>query len=522
MRIFNNKWLKSPKTISLLWLLLGTLPLFFCNADYIVPIAPWIAYVFLMRFVRTQKPLTGLLVSMLACMVVSIVINRNAFPLPGMAYYAAAGFFGFVFWVPFIADRLIAYRLKGILSTFVFPLAYVTWEYIYASFSPYLSFGSLAYTQYGILPTMQLSALIGIWGILFIITWFASIINWLWERNFDFKGIRLQAGVITGFYILTFLLGGLSTAVFSPKSTTVRISSVVATPKIETLLEGTNWDDFWGGQDVVYEKTEKDTTELIFKQVLDEYLAISSQQAQTGSKIILWQEGAAFCLKEDEDKYIDTAQKLAQKENIYLFMSMLVMPDSFPEVFAENKVICIDPKGDGLFEYLKSFPVPGEPSKQGQGKIPVIETPYGRVALAICFDYNNPMYIRQAGIAGSDIMLNPAYDWKGITPYHAYPSAYRAVENGASLVRCTGHGISIAYDYQGRVLSAQNYFNDSQGVMVSDVPIKGMTTLYPLIGDLFAWASISMFLVLCVFSFVFNKRNACELNQKQNEELNVN
>ncbi len=506
MLFFHNKKLNSQKALSFLWLLLGTLPLFFCNADYIVPIAPWIAYVFMMRFIRTQKPLVGLLVSMLACMTVSIIINRNAFPLPGIAYYAAAGFFGFVFWVPFIADRLLAHRLKGILSTFAFPLAYVSWEYIYASVSPYLSFGSLAYTQYGILPLMQISSLCGIWGILFIITWFASVINWLWERNFDFHGVRLQAGCVIGFYILTFLIGGLSFAAFSPNSSTVRISSVVATPKTETLLKDTNWDDLWTGQEVVYEKTAKETAKPIFDQVLDEYLSISSQQAQAGSKIILWQEGAVFSFKEDEEKYIGIAQKLAQEENIYLFMPMLVMPDSLPEVPAENKVVCIDPEGNVRFKYLKSFPVPGEPSRQGDGKMPIVDTPYGRIALAICFDYDNPMYIRQAGAAGADIMLAPAFDWKGITPYHANISAFRAIENGASLVRCTGHGLSVAYDCQGRVLSAQNYFQNNQGAMVSFVPVKGTPTLYSFIGESFAWVSLGMFTVLFVLSIVTYKR----------------
>ena len=44
------------------------------------------------------------------------------------------------------------------------------------------------------------------------------------------------------------------------------------------------------------------------------------------------------------------------------------------------------------------------------GIIPVIETPYGRLSTAICFDMDYPAQILQARDA--DIMLVPGYDTK--------------------------------------------------------------------------------------------------------------
>jgi len=63
----------------------------------------------------------------------------------------------------------------------------------------------------------------------------------------------------------------------------------------------------------------------------------------------------------------------------------------------ENKIIWIDPAGEIIAEYLKSRPVPGEGCVSGSGKIPVLETPYGRIATTICFDMDFANLINQAG-----------------------------------------------------------------------------------------------------------------------------
>jgi apolipoprotein N-acyltransferase len=44
--------------------------------------------------------------------------------------------------------------------------------------------GSIAYTQYGVLPLMQVAAVAGIWGITFLIAWFASTFDLAWRNGF--------------------------------------------------------------------------------------------------------------------------------------------------------------------------------------------------------------------------------------------------------------------------------------------------------------------------------------------------
>ena len=42
---------------------------------------------------------------------------------------------------------------------------------------PNATWGSIAYTQYGVLPLMQTAAFAGIWGIIFLMTWSASTLD---------------------------------------------------------------------------------------------------------------------------------------------------------------------------------------------------------------------------------------------------------------------------------------------------------------------------------------------------------
>jgi len=122
--------------------------------------------------------------------------------------------------------------------------------------------------------------------------------------------------------------------------------------------------------------------------------------------------------------------------------------------------------------------------------VPIVDSPYGRLAGGICFDADFPGIVRQAGQSGADLLIVPSDDWQAIDPAHTQDATFRAIENGFSLVRESSKGLSIAVDYEGRVLSASDYFSTDQQVMVAYVPMSGVRTIYATIGDLFAWLCI--------------------------------
>jgi apolipoprotein N-acyltransferase len=101
-----------------------------------------------------------------------------------------------------------------------------------------------------------------------------------------------------------------------------------------------------------------------------------------------------------------------------------------------------------------------------------------------------PQFIRQAGKSGADILLVPASDWETIKYLHSGMAEFRAIENGTSLVRATRWGLSIATDPFGRTSAATDSFSAMQDVMVAQIPVEGVSTLYTRLGNWFAWACL--------------------------------
>jgi apolipoprotein N-acyltransferase len=174
----------------------------------------------------------------------------------------------------------------------------------------------------------------------------------------------------------------------------------------------------------------------------------------------------------------------------------------------QDEAVLIDPAGNVVWTYEKSHPAPGEQGliTVGNGKIPVIDTPYGRLANAICFDLDFPATIRQAGQARADLLLGPADDWKAIDPAHSQRATYRAIENGISIVRETSNVLSTMVDERGRVLAASDSYRSDQPVMAANVPTHRSGTVYSTIGDLFAWLCLAGLVVLIVTAAV-QRRN---------------
>jgi apolipoprotein N-acyltransferase len=150
--------------------------------------------------------------------------------------------------------------------------------------------------------------------------------------------------------------------------------------------------------------------------------------------------------------------------------------------------VLIDPAGRVAWQFLKARPVPpGESSisKVDDGRIKTLDTPYGRVAAAICFDMDFPQLLQQAGEKRVDILLAPSNDWREIDPWHTQMAVFRAIEEGFNLVRHASGGLSMATDAKGRVLARMDHFESTQRVMVSVVPTRGIRTLYSRNADVF-------------------------------------
>lgn len=166
----------------------------------------------------------------------------------------------------------------------------------------------------------------------------------------------------------------------------------------------------------------------------------------------------------------------------------------------ENHAVLLDPDGDVVWDYLKSKPTPGDGHAAGPGILPAVDTPYGRLSTVICQDDFFPALLRQAGQADVDILLVPSSDWLSVADWHAQQAPFRAVETGASVVRPTRQGVSLAADAQGRLIGHKaDYEVAADQTLVTSVPMRGEDTAYTAVGDLFAYLSTLVLLSVIVW-----------------------
>ena len=482
---------------SWVWLAIAAALLLFSNGANNVPLAAWLAPVFMLRFVRRQSFKVGLPVAYVLLVAAFAFQFRGMVPIPGVAYYIFLVVWGIPLVLPYIIDRLVAHKLTGLTASLVFPTAWAATEYV-MSRGLYATWGSAAYSQYGNLALLQVLSVTGLWGITFLIGWFAAVCNWLWEEGLDSKQARAGAWLFVGTIATVMLLGGVRMALFPPSSQTVRVASI-SKRKVEPELADAVSGRMFAGTAT---SEDMDAIQRWATAMDDDLLSRAEREMQAGAKIVFWGETNAPVLKEDEAAFVARGGDMAAKYHVYLGMALGVWNRGKTPPL-ENKLVLIQPNGHVAWEYNKARPVPGRETAlqvRGDGKLRALDTPYGRLSSIICYDGDFPQLLAQAGALGADVMLDPSNDWRAIDPWHTQMVSFRAIEQGFNLIRQTSQGLSAAFDYQGRRLAAMDHYQTTDYAMVSQVPTKGVRTVYSQLGDWFAWLCLAGLISLTVLS----------------------
>jgi apolipoprotein N-acyltransferase len=289
-------------------------------------------------------------------------------------------------------------------------------------------------------------------------------------------------------YALTWgivMLAGGARLAFTKSKKTVRVA-VIGWP--ENILKRDAFGRLFASEALT--EIERANFQKSFADLQDYFLEGSRREAQAGAKIIVWPEANLGVFKAYEPMFMQRAEGLAREQGVYLLMGMSTVVEGSPNRL-ENKAVLVDPANGVVYSYLKKNPVPGweaQISIKSDSQIHTRDSEYGRLGSAICFDMDFPHFIRRVGRSGTDILLVPASDWETIKHLHHEMAVFRAVENGTSLVRATRWGVSIATDAIGHTMATTDSFLATQDVMVAQVPMKGVSTLYARMGDWFAWA----------------------------------
>ncbi len=479
--------MRKHKYLPVLWFIIGFTLFMSTRTSKIIPfiyIAIVIAPIFILGFTRSQTVKKGNLLTILGFTLSLNIAMWGLFntgdPLFTLIYNLVRNsILALLISFPYIMDRVVIEKFKkrGTLSTLIFPVMATATFFLISLEGPFDGDMISATFEYGNLSFKQIASITGLSGFVFIFSWLASVINHIWDNEFNWGKIKKVTLIFASVLLIITIFGVIKTSsLMSPESVTVKIASIILLPE-----KGKPFDP-----EALFSKEASPFDETMLK-----IKTLTEKAVSNNAKIVTFQEASIKISENNEKNFINLLGKIAKDNDIYYSMSYGVYPE---EGKGYNKHVLFNNQGELEIDYAKRYLVGlgdlfGETRiyYKGPEVIQAVDTPYGIIGVSICKDMAFASYIRQAGKMKIDIMLSPSYDVpKSRGPWYSL----RAIENGFSIVRPVYNGYSYAMDYNGKLLAHMDSDETEDGIMYADVPTKGVNTIYSTIGDLLGWLSV--------------------------------
>jgi apolipoprotein N-acyltransferase len=447
----------------------------------------------------------------------TVIASRDVAPFPLPILLLTSLIHSFKIFIVYLTNEKLVRQYSNFFFTLYFPAAYTLLEYLSAIFSGG-AWWSVANSQFAFPWFIQLASVTGIWGISFMIFWFASMFVWTIQRRSSGQNFGYALFSYCVLILMILVYGGIRyNKETDGNAKPTRIAGITA-PSFG-FLSGL-YKDFCGQEINIDPRTSINSpllqqinkAEIPFietadtirfskgyaamKSINDSLFSLSSKAVAQGAKIILWSEGNALSFSFNKDQLTGRARSFAAQHGVYLLMARAVIHPGKVEMnskFLENEALLFGPDGTLLNTFHKNNPVPfAEASVPGDGIIPVIETPYGRLATSICYDADFPVQMRQLGRKQADLLLLPSGDWSAIAPFHSYMAIFRGIENGTSIFRQVSGGLSLASDPRGKIRGSMDFYQRGEKFWIIDFSYSHVDTIYNKIGDLFAWICLAI------------------------------
>jgi len=479
-------------SILVMSLLIGSSLMALAGLNWNIGIAAWLAPVFLLYFTKNSRRLGFLFLFL--CLSLSSAISKSGENISGIFFIAVSTglSYGVIFTLPYLIEGLVNRHEKRFHSTLVFPASFVLIEYLFSL--KFGMWGHSAIAQYSNVNLIQISSVFGLSAVSFLVFWFASCVNWLIKSKFDHRYLQKVLLIYGSVFMAVIFFGQIRLGFCSPQADSVKTAAIIGNTDIHQIFENHQVElmDLSNNFDLpipdsVYSKIE----------TIEWQLEKTSEAASQGAKIIVWNEISLF-LRQDQVKFVlETVKRICVEEKVYVLLAFLEKNESeLPKPF-NNKSVLLGPDGKIAWDYIKVFGHPMENLvfNKGELSLPYLDTEYGRIGNVICADLDITKYIAQAGKNSIDIMLVPAFDWEGITPYHANMAKFAAIQFGFSMIRSNGKGQSSFCDYQGNLIVKHNSLLSDSEIVYAELPVKSITSLYSKIGDLLVYIIILYFLL---------------------------
>jgi len=356
-----------------------------------------------------------------------------------------------------VTRRLLA-RTASPWAVLAYPLTWCALDTLLAHLHPDTNWGSLAYSQAGFLPAVQVLALGGTAALVFLLALVPAAAALMLLRGW--RAARMP------------LLCALALTAASFGYGLVRIP-VAAAPQ-GTPVGMAVIDDFIGPR----------TPPALAQRVWAQYERHVAALAAQGARLIVLPEKIAVMSPADAARIEARLSSLAARHRIWLAAG--IGTDDGAQ--KRNLAWLFAPDGHLDASYQKHHMAPPERDFAPGAAFDLRSIEGTRYGLAICKDMHFAAMGRAYGERQAQAMLVPAWDFGADGRYAARLSALRGVESGFAMVRAAREGLLTVTDAYGRIVAETSSAALPGATLLARVPAgPPLPTLYRRSGDLFGW-----------------------------------
>ena len=366
-----------------------------------------------------------------------------------------------VFALIMVVVRRTIINSNSPLSIFAFPVFFTTFEFLFTTFAPDGTAGSIAYSQSNFLPLIQIASVTGISGITFFVTFIPSVIALAWYHRREKMKLQYIAGVAMPIITAVLVFG------------IIRINAVSENKTIKTGLAviDEKFHYFTLHPDL---KKETETAGMYAKQI--------TLLAEQGARIVILPERANNISNQTDSAVLHILTAAAKQNHV----TLIVGYTDFKQASEKNSALVIDADGTLIANYNKVHLVTGLEDQFTPGKEIALFNLNGiQAGTAICKDLDFPLYIKKYAKNNLVVLFVPAWDFVVDGWLHSRMAILRGVENGFSEVRTARQGRLTISDPYGRVTYEADCSNNYGAALVGNVFLEKKSTVYTKFGDWF-------------------------------------
>jgi apolipoprotein N-acyltransferase len=354
----------------------------------------------------------------------------------------------------------------------------------------------LGYSQTTVLPVAQFASIVGVFGLSGVVAAVSAAAAYAVISRSPRSIIALAGAVVAVLGIALWGNHRLNNDRLVDEGRLVRLALIQG-----NIPQDQKWDDSQAGN------------------ILNTYLSMTREAAAQGAQLVIWPESSTPFPFEDDHAGGEKIRSVVRETGIELLFGSDQIDHATKAYYNAAFLVRQNASVAGVYQKIHLVPF-GEfvPLQRllffvgplveaagaftpGAGMV-VLPTSNGPISTAICYEIVFPALVRESVTRGSQLLTTITNDaWYGHSsaPYqHFLQATMRAIEQGRYLARAANTGISGIVDPYGRVIQRSRIFERT--VMVGEVRMLQVSTVYGKIGDLFAYICAGLTVAALLFS----------------------